>query len=88
MENKKLLEKRVHQFMDELPLPITKNVKKYYYNKYYSQSEEVKNLFHKKRKDFMKSNQRKVPLWEFSYFVNVLCEVYEIERRDKMKQKK
>ena len=88
MENKKLFEKRVHQSMDELPLPITKNVKQHYYNQYYGLSEEVKNLFHKKRKDFMKSNQRKVPLWEFSYFVNVLCEVYEIERRDKMKQKK
>ena len=88
MGNKELFVKRVHQSMDELPFPITKNEKQHYYNQYYIQSEEVKNLFHKKRKDFMKSNQRKIPLWKFSYFVNVLCEVYEIERRDKMKQKK
>ena len=88
MENKKLFEKRVHQCMDELPLPITKKVKQHYYNQYYGLSEEVKYQFHKKRKDFMKSNQRKVPIWEFSYFVNVLSEVYEIDRRDKMKQKK
>jgi len=88
MENKKLFEKRVHQCMDELPLPITKKVKQHYYNQYYSWSEEVKNLCHKKRKDFMENKKRKLPIWEFSYIVNVLCEVYEIERRDKMKQKK
>ena len=88
MENKKLFEKRVHQCMDELPLPITKNVKQHYYNQYYIQSEEVKNLFHKEREDLMEYKKCKLPLWKFSYYVNVLCEVYEIDRRDKMKQKK